>query len=342
MTSKSRFDTTMSVNEKIRSSLPSNIFSHSLKNIALYNLGFSFLAFIIVMSVLNGTKGNNNSSYYSESDTNNSVVTTIYIFTLLFSNIGLLLSNYIAKKSLLSPFNEIMATLSGFVLGFLIGFYSGRAIGRSMFMKKKGKVNKDEAAMRAFISATKKKDITYNSKEMKLKENIEYAGSSISNMFHSLLGKLEKKNINPNNFTYSYGISFWFYVDTQPPSTSVAYSKYTNILNYGGKPQITYKGDENKVKITFKMNDYSTKDILFYDKLKYQKWNHFIVNYDHGTVDVFINNELVATEKEIAPYMVHDHVIVGENKGINGGIKDIQYYPHPIKLNTIKNLFRTY
>ena len=70
------------------------------------------------------------------------------------------------------------------------------------------------------------------------------------------------------------------------------------------------------------MNDYSTKDILFYDKLKYQKWNHFIVN--HGTVDVFINNELVATEKEIA-YMVHAYVVV---ESINRYQR--HHIPHPI------------
>ena len=94
--------------------------------------------------------------------------------------------------------------------------------------------------------------------------------------------------------------------------------------------------------ITFKLKDENSREILLYDKLKYQKWNHFIVNYDHGTVDVFINDELVATEQGIAPYMIHDEVVVGEKNGINGGIKDVKYFPEPIDLKTINYLFRMY
>jgi hypothetical protein len=59
-------------------------------------------------------------------------------------------------------------------------------------------------------------------------------------------------------------------------------------------------------------------------------------------VDIFINDKLVATEPGIAPYMMHDEVVVGENKGINGGIKDVKYFPEPIDLKTINYLFRMY
>jgi hypothetical protein len=160
----------------------------------------------------------------------------------------------------------------------------------------------------------------------------------------SLLGNKKKKKIKVNEypFKYSYGISFRFFIEAQPQNVGGAYAKFVNILDYGGKPSIKYKGASNELKISFRLKDENEREILLYDDLKYQKWNHFIVNYDHGTVDVFINNKLVATEQGIAPYMIHDEVVVGENNGINGGIKDVKYFPEPIDLKTINYLFRMY
>ena len=52
---------------------------------------------------------------------------------------------------------------------------------------------------------------------------------------------LHNKNDN-NKFKYNYSLSAWFYLNPQPPNTSSAYTKYSNILNYGEKPLVQYNG----------------------------------------------------------------------------------------------------
>ena len=49
-------------------------------------------------------------------------------------------------------------------------------------------------------------------------------------------------------------------------------------------------------------------------------------------MDVFINSHLVATQKNIIPHMNYDKIIVGENNGIHGGIKDVYFnnYNKPV------------
>ena len=95
-----------------------------------------FLAFIIVMSVLNGTKGNNNSSYY-RSDTNNSVITPSTFFCCF--PILVSYSNYIA--TLLSPFNEWQHYQVCFRFFDWILYVVQLVV---LFYEKKGKINKDE------------------------------------------------------------------------------------------------------------------------------------------------------------------------------------------------------
>lgn len=139
---------------------------------------------------------------------------------------------------------------------------------------------------------------------------------------------MEIKNNRPIN--YHYGLSFKIYINPQPPSTSSAYSEYTKIFDYGGKPKILYKADENKIKIQMKINENETQDIYVGDGMKLQKWNHFVINYDGGTLDVILNGDLVASKSSVAPYMTLDVVSVGQNNGINGGIRDVLYFRKPV------------
>lgn len=139
--------------------------------------------------------------------------------------------------------------------------------------------------------------------------------------------KVVKEN---RNFKYHYGISFWVYINPQPPNTSAAYNEYSILFDYGGKPTLLYKADENKLKIQMKMNDEYTKNIYLGSDLKLQKWNHFVINYDGGTLDILLNDVLLSSTGSIAPYMTLDIVSVGQNNGINGGIRDVVYFRNPI------------
>jgi hypothetical protein len=139
--------------------------------------------------------------------------------------------------------------------------------------------------------------------------------------------KVVRKN---KNFSYHYGVSFSVYINPQPPSTSVAYTEYSTLFDYGGKPTLLYKAHDNKLKIQVKINDNETKDIYLGDDMKLQRWNKFLINYDGGTLDVFLNDKLISSSSSIAPYMTLDLVSVGQNNGINGGIRDVVYFRNPV------------
>ena len=147
-----------------------------------------------------------------------------------------------------------------------------------------------------------------------------------------LIGTFEdmKAAMDNKNYSYRYGVSFYIYINPQPPNTSAAYTEYSKLFDYGAKPTLLYKADENKLKIQVKINDTETKDIYLGKDMKLQKWNKFLINYDGGTLDIFLNDKLISSTQSIAPYMTLDSVVVGQNNGINGGIRDVVYFRNPV------------
>ena len=43
-------------------------------------------------------------------------------------------------------------------------------------------------------------------------------------------------------------------------------------------------------------------------------------------MDVFLNGELVGSRPNISPYMSYENIVVGEDKGLEGGIANVIYY----------------
>ena len=157
-------------------------------------------------------------------------------------------------------------------------------------------------------------------------------------------------NVNKSSeFSYRYCVSCWIYINYQLPSTNENYTKWTNIFSYGNKPKVEYCGylqDKdttyiNNYRIIMQDND-EMKTIYQSSDIPSNVWNYFVFNYDGGTLDVFINGELVKSRPEIIPYMSYDKILTGENNGINGGICNIKYYENPISINEIKNSFNNY
>lgn len=155
-------------------------------------------------------------------------------------------------------------------------------------------------------------------------------------------------------YDYQYGLSLWFYVDAEPASTNTSYSRYTSIVNYGNKPGILYKADTNSLIITVHLDQisdemmknnqlelYGTNDRIVFktDNLLLQKWNHLIINYSAGTLDIFLNGELVKTSVNVVPYMSYDMLTVGENNGLSGKVCNIVYFKEPLTIGKINNLY---
>lgn len=182
-----------------------------------------------------------------------------------------------------------------------------------------------------------------------------------------------------DKFDYQYAMSFWFYLDSFPPSTNASYNKLVSLLSYGENPSVKYSSSNNTLYITVKqqtennsINDNTeidttkinewknTKDAVenvksmhFGDEtdadghriiyklpdVKLQKWNHILLNNNGGTLDVFYNGKLVKSAIEVVPYMKLDMLTVGTNNGVIGSIANLLYFKHPLDYLTINTLY---
>ena len=143
-----------------------------------------------------------------------------------------------------------------------------------------------------------------------------------------------------NDYEYQYTLSCWLFLHNQAPNHSYAYNKFTSLLNYGNKPNITYNVKKQTLRIT--MLSGKTKQKVVYETRDFplQKWNNIVINYDHGTMDIFVNARLVSSIPGIVPYMQHDDVVSGENDGISGGICNVVYYSGNLTIDRIKAFYK--
>lgn len=143
------------------------------------------------------------------------------------------------------------------------------------------------------------------------------------------------------SFNYNYAISAWMFIHNQPPSRSKSQTEYTSILNYANKPNILFNGEKNTLRIT--MDDSLDRKTVIYETEDFslQKWNNIVVNYNGGTLDIFINGKLVSSTSSIVPFMTYDAVTVGSDGGISGGICNVTYFPAPLSLSKIKVFYKS-
>ena len=133
---------------------------------------------------------------------------------------------------------------------------------------------------------------------------------------------------------YHYSISSWFWINPQPPNTRAAYSHWTNILEFGGRPAIEWLGTTNEMRVMCDIKGDKRVEIFRSDDIPFQSWNNVVINYDGGTMDVFLNGVLVAS-RQAAFYQSLENVIAGADKGIEGGICNVVFYDkilHPSQI----------
>ena len=156
-----------------------------------------------------------------------------------------------------------------------------------------------------------------------------------------------------DHFDYQYAISFWVFLDAVPPNTNPSYTKYTSLLNFGGKPNVLYNGELNTLIVTMQQKNLKevTKNKLIdfdedgnrilykHENMLLQKWNNIIINYSGGILDIFLNGELVKSNIEAIPYYTLDNLTIGEEDGINGGICNVIYFKRAL---TSSNIYYIY
>lgn len=138
-----------------------------------------------------------------------------------------------------------------------------------------------------------------------------------------------------NPFNYSF--SCWLYINPHPPSSGVSYSQYAEILNFRKNPVISYNNMKNTLKLTLKNNN-KCKTILI-DRIAVQKWINLIFNYVDGTIDIFIDGEIRYTDTFLISNTKTQEITIGQEKGIDGGICNVQYYKKPLTKNKIDDIY---
>ena len=135
------------------------------------------------------------------------------------------------------------------------------------------------------------------------------------------------------NREYSFSINGRLFIE-QPLNLI---DKEYNIIDYGGVPRMTFNPKRQRIYIYTKNGNTPTRvhEIEYFD---YQRWNHFVFNYSHGTLDLFWNSKLIASVNGIMPKMTKDSIIVGENQGIHGGMKHLRFRHEPLTTLNIKGL----
>jgi len=168
------------------------------------------------------------------------------------------------------------------------------------------------------------------------------------------LGTYEDLN-GSSTFDYQYAISSWIYIDAAPPSTNSSYSKFTSLLNFGNKPNVLYNASEHTLMITMQQKDLEkttqnkltdfdnngNRIIYKNTNVPLQKWNNFIINYNGGVLDIFLNGELVKSEVGVVPYYTLDNLTIGEINGIKGGICNIVYFRRALTRSNVYYLYNT-
>ncbi len=155
-----------------------------------------------------------------------------------------------------------------------------------------------------------------------------------------VIGNYEDIGSGVGAFNYNYSISAWTFIHEQPPSLRKSSSKFTNILDYANKPKIQFNSSTNTLRII--MSNGLDKDNVVYETtdFKLQRWNNIIINYDGGTLDIFINGTLVSSTGNIVPIMSYDEITVGSNNGISGGVCNVVYFPKPLSISKIASLYK--
>ena len=192
------------------------------------------------------------------------------------------------------------------------------------------------------------------------------------------LGTYSQLNDSVDDNNYRYALSFWFYIDSASPGTRSSYERFTNILDYGGKPKVTYNAALNTLRVTMYVgpggnendntNTYSpdlprkkldtSGNLIIYEieKVKLQKWNNVILNYSGGTLDIFYDGELVKSVNGVIPYFTnpmsqpvteepsiinYDSLIIGQDDGLYGQICNVNYFKTALNIYQINYLYKS-
>jgi hypothetical protein len=140
------------------------------------------------------------------------------------------------------------------------------------------------------------------------------------------IGSFETLHNNNHRKKYEYSLSFWVWLNSVPPNTRKSYTKFTNILQFENNPSIKYNALENTLQFTSKLHNDKTVVLHEINNVPLQRWSNIVINYDKGTMDIFMNGVLVSSNPNIVPFLTNELITIGEEKGLEGNIMNITYF----------------
>ena len=134
-------------------------------------------------------------------------------------------------------------------------------------------------------------------------------------------------------YNYRYGVSAWFYIHPQPPS-SYKPGGDVAMFAFGGDlgPRVNYNSQTNALTVAIAGADTPIPSIT---DIPLQRWNNLVINSDKGAIDIFVNGALIYTGlhiPKIPKFPVASSVTIGAdpsgddhdkdklNQGANGEI----------------------
>ena len=135
-------------------------------------------------------------------------------------------------------------------------------------------------------------------------------------------------------YDYNYAYSFWFYINASPDDKK----DDMLMIDFAKNPEVKYNSVKNQLKIEYNNN----KDVTL-NNIQLQKWNHLVLNYTSGRLDVFLNGDLAVAKQGISINKTEqmESILSGQYDGINGRIANVVYYHKPLSKILIDHLYDT-
>jgi hypothetical protein len=156
-------------------------------------------------------------------------------------------------------------------------------------------------------------------------------------------------------YNQNYAFSMWIFLNPQAPNF-VGYASESTIFSFnsdesrGGKPKVTYFNDMTEDSNSFGKSGKDQYCVYFTNSKKNQglykfsmpaqKWNNLVMNFTSTQADLFINGKLEYTyifQGNPPSYSPIDFITIGQDKGLDGAICNVTYYPGPLSLIEIAN-----
>jgi hypothetical protein len=166
-------------------------------------------------------------------------------------------------------------------------------------------------------------------------------------------------------FNYTYAVSFWLYLDSSTASVS---DNYYTVMNYNGMPHIMWNPKKATMIFTVKdkASDVDTDSgegtdtettqriqgvpssgdvakngsrvILTLASLAMQKWNNIVVNYVNGTLDIFVNGDLIQSSHNVVPEMTYGELSIG-SPNLSGKVCNVVYFNYSLEMKNVHYLY---